>query len=84
MKEDFVIVQLLYTTGSRDSSLKKAHYCEYVGKIHAVRGRGKDLSVLFMRKYLNRSNQFVFITRDGDVEPKPASRNFVNFFFFYF
>ncbi len=70
-KDAFVIVHIPYTTGS--SSSKKTHFHAYVGKIHAVKARGKDISVLFMRKYLNRSNEFVFITPDEDMEPKPES-----------
>lgn len=61
-KETFVIVHLPYTIGSSSSSSKKTHFRAYVGKIHAVKARDKDISVLFMRKYLNRSNESVFIT----------------------
>jgi len=67
-KDLLVIVTLTYSTGAR--ATQKEHVRKYLGQVQKVRNRGKEVEVLFMKKYMNRPTEFVFVTPDNEENPE--------------
>lgn len=63
-KGPFVIVTLDYSAGRKEQTRK------YLGQVKSVERGGKNVEVSFMKKYLNRCTDFVFVTPYNDAKPE--------------